>query len=257
MKNKLFAFISIICLIMFCGVVFVACNKQSDNDKNSEEIFVYTPSTLMSDAFDMLDFCSGDTLIRIKDNAEIQANDCYFDESNAECSKLISECYEFWTHCENYGGNYENVNGSVTQKYTFEYNGNSCAVKYTYLDINRAPTSSAFRIVKKYNISFTENHVAICYENESESFYNEKKYYVDILSTGDGVFIQYYIKTYNGDHFKTYSYDIYKFFYNELNGQYYYISNLIKEGTSTKHISTIELSQFQDFALPEFVYVLA
>lgn len=248
MKKKLSLFLINICLIISCLFMFVACDKTTTED---EEPFVYTATSLMYDGMKVLNFYSHDLeIIKIKDNGTLSPSDCLYDTGNEVCSKLITECYVFWLYCENGGMSYSDINGSITENYAIEYDGQSCNVVCTYTDSSRPPTSSAFRIVLKYNISFAEEHVSIVYEDVRKSFYNETKYYLDIISINDGIFIQYY-ETRN-----TYNYDIYKFFYNETSEQFYFVSNLIKEGSATKYLQDIQPTQFKDFVLPDFTYIV-
>lgn len=251
MQKKQLLFLMNICIIMSCVFVFTGCDKtQTEN----EPPFVYTATTLMYDENQILNFYSNDlNIAKVEDNTTISPVDCFYDTSNKICSQLITKCYELWAYCENGGISYIDTYGSITENYTIEYDGKNCNVVYVYTDTSRSPTSSAFRITKKYKISFNAEHLSICYENENESFYNETKHYVDILSINDGIFMQYYKKEKS---LNTYIYDIYKFFYKETSKQFYYVSNLIKEGSKTKYLQNIQLTQFEDFILPDFTYII-
>ncbi|MBE7082627.1 MAG: hypothetical protein E7378_03025 [Clostridiales bacterium] len=254
MKHKTILSLNLICMILCCCVLS-AC--KNNNTPNNNIPFVYTASTLMYDGCEILDFYSTDySIIKNEDNSTIDASDCLYDSGNEDCSSLISKCYEFWTYCANGGYSYTDTNGNITNTYAIEFNGRQCTVKHTYQNNDLNPTSSAYRIIRNYDIRFSTDHISICYENEDESFYEEKKYYLDIYAFSEGVFIQYYKKTYNGDYFKTYSYEIYKFFYNETTDNLHYTCNKIKNGSTTQTLQDIETTNFVNFVLPDFLYTI-
>lgn len=254
MKQKIFLTINLICILLFCCMLS-ACKNISP--PNNDPPFVYTATTLMYDSCEILNFYSTDnSIIKCADNSIIQASDCFYDTGNENSVSLIDKCHNFWTYCANGGYSYTDTNGNITNTYAIEFSETQCIVKHTYQNNNLSPTSSAFRIIRNYDIKFSADHISICYENEDESFYGEKKYYLDIYSLSEGVFIQYYIKTYNGDYFQTYSYEIYKFFYNETTENLYYTCNKIKNGSTTQTLQNIETSSFENFTLPDFLYTI-
>lgn len=238
--------------MLFIPICLTAC--KNNNTTNSPP-FSYTASTLMYDGCEILDFYSTDySIISNEDNSTIQASDCLYNTGNEDCYSLISKCYEFLTYCANGGYSYtDNIGYGITNAYNFKFSETQCIVKHTYQNNNSDPTSSAFRIIRNYDIAFTADHVSIVYERES--YYDDIKHYIDILSTNEGIFIQYYIKTYN-DYSKVYTYQIYKFFYNEHLENFYYTSNQIKRGTSTITLPDIEITTFDNFILPDFLYTL-
>lgn len=256
MNKKL---INIYILFLFIPFLFCACNtappydEQPNNDNQNE----YTAITLMSDTIDIVDFYSNDIIItKNENNLEIKPDDCFYNTITEDFLNLVVQCYDFWTHCEKGGISYSEISGSVTKNYDFTFDGTNLNTIYIYTDSSRNPTGSGYRITKSYDISFKTNHLSICYENKDESFYNETKYYVDILTVENGIFAQYYKKQYNGDYFKTYSYDIYKFRYDSKSDKLLYTANKLKDGSSISTISNIELSTFENFEMPNFIYTI-
>ena len=114
------------------------------------------------------------------------------------------------------------------------------------------------RLTKEYNEviepSYLEGYLAslssVVYENEDESFYDKTKHYIDVYAVNDGIFIQYYLKQYNGDFFSTYTHTVYQLYYHQITDRFYYDVK-----TTTSELDSIIPIDFENFILPEFMYV--
>ena len=248
--------VSIIILFLFVPFSFVGCKFAppliEDNISQENE---YTASSVMYSTLNIVDYYSNNFVItKIEDNQEIASENCFYDIITGDFFSLVMQCYDFWEYCKSGGTSFSEMSGSITKTYNITFDEENCNVVYIYTDSSQNPFGSAYRITKIYDISFKTNHLSICYENQNDSFYQETKYYVDILIDDNGIFVQYYKKKYNGDYFKTYSYDIYKLYYNLKTENLLYSSNQIKHGSTTSTIPSIEITTFENFEMPEFLY---
>lgn len=235
-------------LLIICGLAFIlyGCNESS----KPKEPFIYTASLLMEDAYNILDYYFATTsLTKLEDSSLISSENCLFNSSNEQSSDIILDSLYYWTYCENGGQSYTETNYNIFHKYTFDFNGTTCYVEYTYQNNNTDPTSSGFRRTYTYDMTFSPDYINICYEDKYESHYNKTKYYIDICSIGDGMLMQYYISKDNGSYL-----EIYQFFYNENQDRLYFNSNRLKDGNSIKTLNDISLIDFKSVELPQFLY---
>ena len=247
MKKYLLNLTLVMSLIVSSCMMFTGCKFPTRDDPP----YVYTALDLMYDGYSILDFYTEDfDITKIGYNMKVDTEECGYSSCREKTMDIISESYSYWEYCEDGGTDYTEQDGSIYRRYTFQFDGQICNVEYYFQDNSSVPTSTGFRIVRNYDIIFFDNHISICYENEDESFHDKTKHYIDVYAVKDGIFIQYYLKQYNGDFFSTYTHTVYQLYYHQITDRFYYDVK-----TTTSELDSIIPIDFENFILPEFMYV--
>lgn len=241
----------ILIITAFLSSVLIGCSNSNDNSNshNPDDTFVYSSQQIISDIINIVTNYNEDVEIKKTQSNEEQNPEqiCYYD-AMTNIYNILSKSKDYWLECENL--NSININNDCksdsfgTSTYNFNKINNGYDFTLTYL-ANNSITKHKFR----YIMSFYDETFCVEYWQDS-GYSNDNHYFVELKKLEQGLFFQYYYKSYSLNT-ETLC-QITQFLYND-NGKLFFNSNANKNNGSTM-FKNMDIVNISNFILPSFEY---